>query len=328
MGTTLATIHAYKQKLQAVQDILPSACVRQISEDWTSVLDIEPGDSEKLARKLSKALEAPAMAFNCFDDDLISLKLYSQGKLSAQYIMNEGYEPYLKHCDQFVSVLGWDNKLISRLRKIFKCDDLSRKIDMLEEFFGVAFYVHSEFISEGAQAYVKQRGDSLYKAYEIEQKKINRIKNQTTVVLTQEINAKGMPVMNRRDYFLLAGRKGDTYDGSECGVYKLDKDQLLPVMGNLRIPHPYICLYPFKSGYNIYNPSEKLPHTKHQKVCLQVSLNGTVFDEIALPDNVSQISVSLEDGSLLYLYGGYFYEIPPSMHRLTKNGIRWSRIFD
>jgi hypothetical protein len=290
MGTTLASCHVYGQKTEVVRPLLEEGYIPvSLSEGWTSVLS-RAGDcelSDKTAKKLSKALDAPVLSFLYFDDDLMTLVLFSGGRLGAQYRMDYGAEPYLAHCDAFAEALGWEKKRSERLRLIFKCSDLDEKIALLEEFFGVALRVCTEFIGDGAEEYMRSCGDTLYRAYEEKQKKLNRITNQTRAVLTQEMDAKlacGQPCIAVR-----RAEGEDTYDSDMGEALELVGDVLQPKLGNFRMR---------SFSPKLYTSREWVTIADVMGVPLRVSHNGQTLSRVPLTEGVNVAAV-LDNGDII-----------------------------
>ena len=281
MGTTLASFHVYQKSPEAIRPLLGEGYTAvALSEGWTSVLS-RVGECElvdKPAKKLSKALDAPVLSFLYFDDDLMTLALFKGGKLCAQYRMNYGTEPYVAHCDAFTETLGWDKALSGRLRRIFKCSDLEEKIAMLEEFFGVALRVDAEFIKNGADSFIRKRGDAVFREYEAKQKKLSKIKNKTQAVLTQELDAK----LSCADPFIASYRGNTNIYEHELGeALELVGDELKPMMGSFRMSGFSAKIYPCREWYTVTNEFGLMG--KQGYTCLRVNREGKVLGEVPIP---------------------------------------------
>ncbi|MFZ5973995.1 MAG: hypothetical protein ACOYU3_01120, partial [Bacillota bacterium] len=238
MGTSLGNLHVYKGNPDEVKKLLHQGeyMVDEISKEWTSVFcrEFRDGATEKVAKKLSKTLVEPILSFQYFDDDFIYLVLFKQGKIIAQYWMGDSGEPYFKNCRSFISELGFDASWEKRLRNIFKCNDLGRKVDMLEEFLGVALYLDIDFLLDGTSSFEHHRDDVLYREYDEQLQKLKRIKNKTKAVMVQEFNGKMARFYARP--FLLAEQSDDgVYNHDKCIMYDIKDDKLQPMFEKIRI---------------------------------------------------------------------------------------------
>ena len=142
MGTTLGNIHIYKEKPEIIKTLLSDEhIVLSISKDWVSILNPSFGSegSDKTAKKISKSLSAPVFAFQYHDDDIMSLSMYKDGKTIARHYMNCSYVPYTKNAKGFVEGIGLEAKSQTKLNKIFRCNNIADKVEMLEEFLALLF---------------------------------------------------------------------------------------------------------------------------------------------------------------------------------------------
>lgn len=193
MGTTLGSMHFYKTDIDKISNLFNDGnFVGSISENWITVLDdsFYQGEAYDIAKNVSKQVDSPVLLFQCYDDDIIILKLYKCGYQKAAYLMSYDNPPKIKHCASFVTELGFDKSKVKTLRNILECDNLKLKIKMLEEFFEVAFYIHTDFITEGTEPFARGNEKSTIKKYLKTQKKIDNIKNIAKVSLISETNAK------------------------------------------------------------------------------------------------------------------------------------------
>lgn len=191
MGMTFGNFHVYKGNQEQIFAILKNKhTVVELSPDWVTVVDEFAADqSQKAARSVSKSIEQPVLHFYYFDDDVITLSLFQQGKCVASYWMDYAGQGHIKKIGLFISLLGLDSSCEKRLRAVLKFENLGKKISLLEELFGVALYVDHLHLQGEETSYLRMRDDKLYTEYLTEQKKL-KIKNQTTATLLQEIDAK------------------------------------------------------------------------------------------------------------------------------------------
>jgi hypothetical protein len=292
----MGNLHIYNADSETIKSLINGDYpVARISDEWTSVLDVglEAADAE--AKKLSKSLDATVFSFMYFDDDLISLKLFREGKKIAHYEIYYERKPYIKNCGEFLAAARLEASLEGKLRKIFKCEDLGRKVEMLEEFFGVAFYINSEFVKEGREKYRRKRGDTHFLKYEEEQKKIYKIKNKTKAVLTQEIDAILWPFFNEEatnsNYFLLSNTVEEYTN--EGRLAELVEDTLQRILQRVNLlSDNFVKLY--------YNSEEFLivHNLITHMTCIRISNDGKVLGEVTLSEKVF-IATVLDNGDIL-----------------------------
>lgn len=100
MGTTLGSMHFYKTDIDKISNIFNDGTfVGSISENWITVLDdsFYQGDAYDIAKNVSKQVDFPVLLFQCYDDDIIILKLYKNGYQKAAYLMSYDSSPEIKH---------------------------------------------------------------------------------------------------------------------------------------------------------------------------------------------------------------------------------------
>lgn len=169
MGTTLANIHVYKQDADTIKNLLPDEyVVKEISKDWVTILNrgLMEKDPFSVASELSRHTTSPIITFYYFDDDVMALVLSKQGKDIANCGNDYEGEIHLENCEAFMDELGFHPESIARFTQILQCTDLGKKVDMLEEFLGVALYIDVDFLDNGVEKFICHRGDSIYKDYE------------------------------------------------------------------------------------------------------------------------------------------------------------------
>ncbi len=296
MGTTLGNLHIYNTDPEFIKTLINGDYpIMRMSDEWTSVLDVGLETVDTEAKKLSKSIDAAVFSFMYFDDDLISLKLFREGKKVAHYETYYERAPYVKSCREFLAAAWLEASLEGRLMKIFKCEDLGRKVEMLEELFGVAFYINSEFTKEDREKYRRTRGDAHFLKYEEEQKKINKIKNKTKTVLTQEMDALLWPCFNEEatnsNYFLLLNAV-EEYPNDGC-LAELVEDTLQRILQGVNISSDnFVMLY--------YNSEEFLivHNLITHRTCIRISNDSKVLGEVTLSEKVF-IATVLDNGDIL-----------------------------
>ncbi|MBE6946502.1 MAG: hypothetical protein E7459_10535 [Ruminococcaceae bacterium] len=169
MGTSLSSIHIFG-------DRSPVGCgssFRSYSPNWLTFVDDlsekGPDHADLVARNISKQIDAPVLLFGVFDSEMIWFTFFRNGKMASRYTDEQFISN--KRLYDIPAMVGYEEGYKKRLSTILTCADTERKIDMLEEFFGVCLRYFPE-LSEGAEMLHVQRGDVLYKAYWEEEKKL------------------------------------------------------------------------------------------------------------------------------------------------------------
>jgi len=195
MGTTLASVHVYGEDIEKVKSVVSDEqTVMRISPNWVSVFgEIDFINKVRLlSNKLKRQVDTPLIAFAYHDDDMMEFALYNNKERRASYSIHFGYSPTVKKINRFIEDLGFDENLLPRLRKIFRCEDIDKVVSMLEEFFGVALLINTDFIAEGIDEHIRKRDDKVYNKYINKQKKERRINNETRITLINEVDAFAM----------------------------------------------------------------------------------------------------------------------------------------
>lgn len=334
MGTTLANIHIYTENEIQVCELLSDNKyqVLSISKNWTSILykGFIEKDPNIVGRRLSKKISVPVLSFMYFDDDLMSLTLFNNGKTSAAYYLRYGYNPSLTKCKNFINDLGFEESDLPRLRKIFKCSDLDKKINMLEEFFGVALYICLDFIEEGTHEFIRKRETTIYDKYIKQQKKLNKIKNFTKAEIVQEIDGKVARIHLSKDspFISLAKRnKNNIYNTNNVYFYKFVDDTYIPFF-SYSDSNSYLKTHEIRGNFFIcshnYEPVDKIKYNylSYTEKTQEISLVKT-FD---YPINILNI-LNNSDILCYNLYHSKSTEEKEKIFRMTQSGkIVWSYI--
>ncbi len=297
MGTTLANLHVYNVHPESVKPFVnKNFNVLELSEGWTSILGISLEDADKEAGKLSKNIGAAVLSFMYFDDDLMSLKLFKNGKRTAHYEMFYEREPYLKGCREFLAAAGFDSAMETRLRKILRCEDLGRKVEMLEEFFGISLYIDPVLLKEEPGKFQRTRGDSAYRSFDEERRRLNKIKNKTKAVLTQEIEAKLSFLftdMGQQRYFVLSMDNSKNLNNGH--LFELAEDELKPVAEKLILPGDQLIRF-YKYNNEFLFIIEYCG--ERQSTLISFTENGTILGEARLPEEYF-LNIFLDNGDMI-----------------------------
>ena len=183
MGTTLSSIHIYSSNLVSTFPDFHS-----FSDGWqTYVPENEPEDPfafQRLAKKISRSIDAPVLWFYIFDSEMLIFEFYKNGKKIASYSQTEPNG--CKNLYAIPSMIGYENGQKRRLPKILSCADIEYQIELLEEYFGVCLVPIPELINESANAMSRVRGESLYQSYLTEEKKLTGKRSPINVELVSE----------------------------------------------------------------------------------------------------------------------------------------------
>jgi len=172
MGMTFGNFHVYKGNIGQVSAALQSKhIVVQASADWITITDdFADAESSKAARSLSKQIREPVLHFYYFDDDIMAMELFQNGKTVAAYNMNYAGQTQTRKLGLFISLLGLETSQEKRLRTILNCEELHKKVLLLEELFGVVLYIDAEQLKDEEVSCFRERGDNKYLEYIAEQK--------------------------------------------------------------------------------------------------------------------------------------------------------------
>ncbi|MCL2672750.1 MAG: hypothetical protein FWF10_12100 [Clostridiales bacterium] len=167
MGMTFGIFHVYKGHIDQVNAAFEGKhIVVQASAEWITVADEFEGDeSIKAARSLSKQIPKPVLHFFYFDDDIISMELFQNGKTMAACGMDYSGQMQMRKIGMFVSLLDLEASQEKRLRTILHCENLDLKVALLEELFGVTLYIDVEQLREEGISCAKGRDDKKYLEY-------------------------------------------------------------------------------------------------------------------------------------------------------------------
>lgn len=172
MGATLGSIHLYQAEgSDVLTELRENYHAKDFSFGWISLFNYEWQEITELraeARRMSKLIDAPVIAFYCYDDDLLALTLHRSGKIMAQ-CGHSAYDIELrnKKLPVFAEQLGIDDPGGKHLSAMLKCKDVYLLIDMLEEYLGVCLYADEDFFDEGDddEEFRRTRGKEKFENY-------------------------------------------------------------------------------------------------------------------------------------------------------------------
>lgn len=167
MGTSLTSIHIFG-------NTAPVDCglsFRSFSPNWLTCIDNfsenTPDDSHKMAKIVSKQVNAPVLYFGVFDSERIWFCFFHNGRVVSRYSDDESVSN--KKLSEIPSLVGYGDGYQKRLSSILGCSDVDLKIAMLEEYFGVSLLFSPELLDE-PDMFFRERTDKLYRQYQASEK--------------------------------------------------------------------------------------------------------------------------------------------------------------
>ncbi|MGC5327681.1 hypothetical protein [Brevibacillus sp. SYSU BS000544] len=209
MGTKFANLQIKQRNADFLIDLPPGYIIKRLSEGWITILheDFHIGNIEDAALKLSKEIAHPVLSVGYYDDDVLVLNLFKAGKTVTTHVSDNayGYEAKAGNAYKFVEILELEENDAGLLKDILKCENLERKISLLENLFGVCLWIKSEYVNDhGEEQFYRTRNLSIVSEYINELRTTNKINNRTKVKLITEFE--GMP--ERREGYILPNEEG------------------------------------------------------------------------------------------------------------------------
>lgn len=229
MGTKFANLQVRDLSISDAETLITGSHAVQFSKGWTTIVheDFEIGVIEQVARRISKKIDQAVMAVGYYDDEVLTLNIFKNGKSITCHNSNNSYGYIRKtgNPNTFVQELKLDEADRDYLKWIFKCEDLTKKVELLEKLFGIPLWISNEMLNElSAEYFIGKRDLSYIEIYIEEKKSSKKIINRTKSVLLMEFE--GMY---------------DTYTSSDCflinhpsneGVYYGDTERLYTTLPN------------------------------------------------------------------------------------------------
>ena len=187
MGTTFSSIHVYSSN--AVSGF-PN--FHSFSEGWQTYMPNEEQEDlfafQKLAKKISRNIDAPVLWFYIFDSESLLFEFYKNGKKVAAYSQMDSNGS--KNLYGIPSLIGYESGQKRRLSKILSCADIDFQLELLKEYFGVCLIPFPEMLKESPNIISRVRGEELYLAYLAEEKKLTGKQSPVKVELISEQTGK------------------------------------------------------------------------------------------------------------------------------------------
>lgn len=207
MGTTFVNLQIREFPVSETEKLLPGCMVRNLSDGWTTVIseNFQIGLIGNVARKLSKKIDNAILSIEYYDDDMLMMNIYRNGKVVTSHVTDNGYG-YIKKAGNpitFLQELKFCTSEAPYLKEIFNCEDLSIKMQLLQKFFGVALWIDHRMLNEaGEESFQYQRDLHLIEAYKNEIKRLNTIKNQTKIRLLMEFEGALIEKVGHNKYLI------------------------------------------------------------------------------------------------------------------------------
>lgn len=220
MGRKFANLQVQGLSVIEALKIMPNTYVKQSTNGWTTIVreDFQIEQIDQEARKLSKKIDSLVISVGYYDDDILTLNLFRNGKNVASHISNNahGYTKKEGNPSAFVKELNLPIEYKEYLKWVLKCDNPERKVDLLEKLLGLPLSLGYRWIDVLNE--IECTSDISYiKEYMENIKKSEKIKNITTIKSLGEIEGYSH---SSNEFFLLINHPNN--DGS----YYLDHSKL------------------------------------------------------------------------------------------------------
>jgi hypothetical protein len=236
MGTTFVNLQV-RGRIDLDNDKLLSDCIiKTLSPGWTTIVseNFDVGSIGSVARRLSKKINNAILSIEYFDDSILMMNVFRDGKVITSHITDNGYG-YLKKAgnpDKFLSELEFSPDESNYLKAILKCGELSKKVQLLEKFWGVALWIdHRMLIEAGDSSFHYERELHFVEEYMNVIKKVKPIKNQTKVELLMEFEGAVIRNLGHKKYLIgIPPFNYDDYTYQEEYIYAHQTDGRLKAL--------------------------------------------------------------------------------------------------
>ncbi|QYR19170.1 hypothetical protein KZ483_14495 [Paenibacillus sp. sptzw28] len=292
MSTTFANLQIRYNSVHEIEKVLSGSIVKCLSDGWTTITSehFQVGDIEKVAKKLSKAITPSVMSIEYVDDDILKMSIYRNGRTLTSHISGgdgHGLTNKLGKPEVFIEQLGFDSGEAKYLKAILVCEDLGKKIELLQHFLGVTIWIdHKMLCDDSVTDFRRKRDLSIIEQYIKEIRKKSRIKNQTEAILLQEFGGALIDVIGDHKYLIGIppyDRSMECYKDEEIYTF-IPSGSLEPMLnvnsfqhrnrdGSLRAAHGFIYYMSFIRGqYYLFD-------YKGRKI-FETSMGGTYISPI------------------------------------------------
>ncbi|WP_088228807.1 hypothetical protein [Desulfosporosinus sp. FKB] len=318
MGTKFANIQVLDLPICDVENLLPGCIAKKLSANWTTILheEFQIGMIEQVGKVLSKKIEKTILTVGYFDDDVIALHIFRNGKCVTCHISEYayGYKKKIGNPSKFVSELELPDSDTERLKGIFKCEDLAKKVELLERLLAAPLWIDKEALIEyGDENFKRERDTVFIDEYIWEQKELNKkIKSQTKVRLLIEFEGLlasssqsgkflvHLPSADGKYYSHLQHIYNTTPEGFLSTLYKEDIIKF-NLFDEILSNNSYIVVY--NNSSISYSTNERgIEETKRMPAKMSfLDYNGNLITETIFPIEVSKPLLLFSDGTVLCL---------------------------
>jgi len=186
MGTTFSSIHVFTSEAITYVPLKFAS----FSDGWQScVTDLDHGDiyAYKEAKLLSKKYSYPVLYFFIYDSESVNFEFFLDGKSVARY--SDGVLAKTKNLYAVSSILNYGEGYKKRLSNIVAITDADKKVELLEEYFGVCLLPFPELLSEPYML-ERERSEDLYNAYKKKEKALAKNMRSVSAKLIYEKTGK------------------------------------------------------------------------------------------------------------------------------------------
>ena len=265
MGLTYGCIHVYSES-----PVIGFPEFRSFSSGWQTLMHpydpMDPLAFPKLAKKISKATDAPVVWVLLLDEDIIHFEIYQTGKKAAVFDSISSQD--CKNLYSIPGLLGYEQGGKRRISQILSCADTEEQYLLLEEFFGVCLIVLPEEW-EKPETLLRARGDARYQTYLAEEKKLTGKAAPLKAQMISQQPGKLFPTLfheknkngRRHHYFYGYDVPDSALKNEQLQPVRFKEGKLWPISREEFEDAPEISLSPFDKEEYIseeYYPVEKI----------------------------------------------------------------------
>ncbi len=178
MGATLCNIYCRDDTIDALKANLNQDDKLLMGYNGWNIALAKDRDLQRMTQ-LAKSIDGDVLVFYYFDDDLFTLTLFKNGKQTAE-IDSHGRGSKLS---LIAELLPEDTSALKKLRAVKSCISIDEQVALLEETFGLPFYV----LNEQEEVPLVEQGDKVWNTLIARVEKLRKRPNQFQIVqLTQD----------------------------------------------------------------------------------------------------------------------------------------------
>ena len=303
MGTTFANLNIHRLSINEAIKLIPGCLARQFDPEWITITseNFQCGAMDKVSKKISKMIDSPILTTEVFDDDLLILRVFRNGKNTAKHAcgLDLGDIKKLSKPAAFIEELELPENYTEYLKWIFKCEDLGKKIQLLEKTLGIPLWIDYDMISDLYNKYESIHRDLDYvENYIKENKALEKIKNVTKAKELMELDGKIYQVLGHNKYLIHRPSSDENYhEFREHFVYALSSEGVLEPLFDLSAFNVDSFNQHIKASKTVVAMLENLPI--YETNFTLFDLQGTLLGEIKLPKEDGYPLIVFEDGGII-----------------------------